>query len=349
MMLSVRPGLETLQPYTVDDIQWEIKLDANECGDDLPPAVKAKVMEKLAVAPFNRYPEITMKRLRTMIGESLGYGMDNVLIGNGSNGLLTAICQVFGGAGRSIVFSRPSFSMYGIYAKMADSPAVPVDLEPGFRFCSGNYLATAADAKAALMIICNPNNPTGRPIPLKEVEKVLVKATCPVVLDEAYYEFYGQSAVGLVKKYPQLIVARTFSKAYSLAAARVGYVITSPEMAAVIGKVLLPYSVNNLSLLTAEAVFEARAEFVPGIERTKQERERMAAALAAVPGVTVFTSATNFILFHLSDSNALTKELEAKNIGVRNFGGAPGLENCIRVSVGTPAENDAFLKVVTGR
>ena len=151
-MLAARPGLETLKPYTVEDIQWKIKLDANECGNDLPPAVKAKVLENVAAVSFNRYPDITMKRLRTMIGESHGYSMDNVLIGNGSNGLLTAICHVFGGVGRSIVFSNPSFSMYGIYAKMADSQPVAVDLAADYRFlrrnlfgCGGESFSIAVD------------------------------------------------------------------------------------------------------------------------------------------------------------------------------------------------------------
>ena len=179
---------------------------------------------------------------------------------------------------------------------------------------------------------------------------MLVGAACPVILDEAYYEFYGQSAMGLVKKYPQLIVARTFSKAYSLAAARVGYIVASAEMVAIIGKVLLPYSVNNLSLATAEAVFAAREEFVPVIAQIISERDRLATALQAITGITVFPSQANFILIRVAGgSAALTAALAAQEIGVRDFGGAPGLENCIRVSVGTPAENDAFLRVVAGQ
>jgi histidinol-phosphate aminotransferase len=237
--------------------------------------------------------------------------------------------------------------MYNIYAKMSDSKGVPVQLGENFILDREAMLATADTEKASLMIICNPNNPTGTLTPFEDIEYILARAKCPVVIDEAYYEFYGgHSAVELLAKYPQLIVARTFSKAYGLASARVGYMLASAEIVQMVEKGFTPYHVSALSLATAEIVYKNKDKFQPIIKQAVSERQRIASELTSIGGIEVYPSATNFVLFKIGDVNGLNAYLADRNIGVRAFCTVCGLEGCMRVSVGTPEENTAFINAV---
>lgn len=346
-MFVPRLGLETLKPYSVEEINWRIRLDANERPTDLPAVVKNKILEKLASLAFNRYPEISAQSLKTTIGASYGLTAANVLIGNGSSEVLEALCYAFGGAGRSILYPSPSFSMYGIYAKLADSQPVSVELNEDYTLDADKLLAIAGQTKGSVILLCNPNNPTGTIMPQEQVEYIVANTKSLVVVDEAYHEFYGKTSVNLLSKYTNVAITRTFSKAYGLAAARVGYLLANEDIAKTIGKVLLPYNVNALTLATAETVFGMREAFAGSIAENSRERERMTAALSAVPGITVYPSQTNFLLVKSDNAAALAASLSAKGIGIRDFSTSPGLIGCIRIGVGTPAENDAVLEAVT--
>ncbi|CQR75168.1 Histidinol-phosphate aminotransferase 2 [Sporomusa ovata DSM 2662] len=346
-MFVPRSGLETLKPYSVEEIQWPIRLDANENPNDMPQAIKTKILEKLAELPFNRYPEISAQSLKTTIAAGFGLTAANVLIGNGSSEILEALCYAFGGAGRSIVYPSPSFSMYGIYAKLADSQPVPVALNADYTLDADKLLAAAKEAAASVILLCNPNNPTGVVLPPAQIEYIVANTKSLVVVDEAYHEFYGKSSVNLLGKYPNLAIARTFSKAYGLAAARVGYLLAGEDITQTIGKVLLPYSVNALTLATAEIVYNLRQEFAASLAANSRERERMTAALGAIAGVTVYPSQTNFLLVKSDTISAMVARLSTRGIGIRDFSTAPGLTNCIRIGIGTPDENKAVLEAVT--
>ena len=347
-MFMPRAGLEALQPYSVTEADWAIRLDANERPTDLPPVVKARIIERLGVLPFNRYPEIGAQSLKAVIAAGFGLSAAQVLIGNGSSEILEALCFAYGGAGSSIVYPSPSFSMYGIYAKLADSRPVPVALNADYTLDADKMLAAAKQAAAGVILLCNPNNPTGTVMPPEQVEYIAANTGSLVVVDEAYHEFYGQTAVNLLGKYPNLAIARTFSKAYGLAAARVGYLLAGEAVAGTIGKVLLPYSVNALTLITAETVFGMRQEFAGSLAENSRERERLTTALRAVDGMYVYPSQTNFLLIKSEQASDLVNRLSRRGIGVRDFSAAPGLDGCIRLGIGTPAENDAVLEVVAG-
>ncbi|VBB05867.1 aminotransferases class-ii pyridoxal-phosphate attachment site [Lucifera butyrica] len=343
-MWQIRPGLETLKPYSVEETAWKIRLDANERPANLPPAVRDEVAARLAALPFHRYPDMHMTTLRTMIARSLGVTAGQVLIGSGSSEILAVLCQIFGGRDRHIVFPAPSFSMYGIYAKLSDSRPAVVQLETDFSLDREKVLAAAAKTEAGLIILCTPNNPTGNVIPLPDIEYILSRASCPVIVDEAYQEFAaGPSALSLLGKYPNLIVARTFSKAYGLASARVGYMVAGEALAREVSKVLLPYHVNALSLTAAEVVYARRDDFAPGIREIIAERERLSSELSRVKGLTVFPSATNFLLVQAQAPELLLQCFRQGEIGVRDFSKASGLTGCVRITVGTAAENDSLL------
>lgn len=345
-MWKYRAGLVTLPTYTVEEKEWAVKLDANESPVNLPPLVQEKVISKLSFLAFNRYPEMGMIGLREQIAREFNLMIDNVIIGSGSSEILLALCQALGGAANSIVYPTPSFSMYGIYVKMADSKAVPVPLNEDFSLDRDKIIAAAQASKASLIMLCNPNNPTGNVMPPEDIEYILEKADCPVAVDEAYYEFYGQSAAGMLGKYKNLIITRTFSKAYGLASARVGYMLASAELIAAVGKVMMPYHVNALSLAAAEVVYQMRDEFSAGIELAIAERNRVAEALQAIAGITVYPSEANFILIKTCCSKALNAYLADKGIGIRDFGSSAELADCLRISIGTPVENDILIKGV---
>lgn len=263
MIFDVRPEVEKIKPYSVEEKEWDVKLDANESPNNLPPLVHERVMNQLEYMAFNRYPDIGMRDLRALIAEAFATTMQNTLIGNGSSEILLALCQTFGGPGRSIVFPVPSFSMYGIYAQITDSQSVPVELKEDFSLSPDKVVKAAEQADAKLIILCNPNNPTGSIIPMDDIEYIVSKAQCPVVVDEAYYEFYGQSAVRLMSKYDHLIVARTLSKAYGLAAIRVGYMLANSEIVSMVERVMMPYHMNALSLVTAQVVYQLLLFLLP--------------------------------------------------------------------------------------
>jgi histidinol-phosphate aminotransferase len=346
MIFDCRPGLENIKPYSVEEKEWDSKLDANESPNNLPPLVHERVMNQIEYMAFNRYPDIGMRDLKALIAEAFATTVQNIVIGNGSSEILLALCQTFGGPGRSIVFPVPSFSMYGIYAQLTDSQAVPVALNEDFSLSPEMVVEAAEQSKAKLIILCNPNNPTGTIIPQEDIEYIVSKVQCPVIVDEAYYEFYGQSAVNLMKKYDHLIVARTLSKAYGLAAIRVGYMLANAEIVSVVDRVLMPYHVNALSLITAQVVYQMRDEFMPVIGQIIEERKRLSKSLSAIEDITVYPSETNFILIRTEKAQKLSAYLSEKNIGIRDFSMVPLLTNCIRITVGTPLENDSLCKAV---
>ncbi|QJW44492.1 histidinol-phosphate transaminase [bacterium BFN5] len=346
-MTDYRPKLEQLPTYSVDEQEWDIKLDANESNLNLPPLVHERLLNRLSFLAFNRYPDIGMKNLKEQIAQNFAINPNQVLVGNGSSEILEKLFYAFGGPGRSIVFPTPSFSMYHIYAKLTESNPVPVLLESDYRLDADKMLAAAEAAEAKLIVLCTPNNPTGNAMPQQDIEKIVAKARCPVVVDEAYFEFHGESAFRLLERYPNVIIARTFSKAYGFASARVGYMIANSAIVAMVGKVCMPYHVNALSLAGAEVIYQMREEFVPYIQQTIAERERLAAALGTLPEVTVYPSATNFLLIKTAKAACLNQALAEQGVGIRDFSQAPGLTDCLRISIGTPTENDAVLKIIT--
>ena len=343
-MLNYRNGLADMPSYDVVERPWEIKINANECNMSLPPLVEERVMNRLGTVAFNRYPNEQYDDLRDQIARNFSMQRENVLIGSGSSEIIEKLFYCFGGSPEAkIVYPQPSFSMYKIYAKAAEATGVPVDLDPeDYSLDIDKFIKTVNDEKATLAVICNPNNPTGNAFTVEEIEKIAKNIDCAFLVDEAYMEFYGQTAVRLLAKYPNMIIARTFSKAYGLASCRVGYMLADAKIVEMIDKSYMPYHMNVLSLVTADICYQMRQEFVPHIQIMISERKRMQEELKKLPGVKVFPSETNFILVHYDKAQELNALLESKGIGVRHFGDAPGLKDCLRISMGRREENDIW-------
>lgn len=346
-MLKYRSHLSEMPSYDGVERDYRIKVNANECNLNLPPLVEERVMSRLSRIAFNRYPNEQYDDLRDQIARNFNVGLDQILIGSGSSEIIEKVFYAFGGsARRRIVYPVPSFSMYKIYAKAAEAQAIAFDLDENYDLDVDRFISTVRESKAHLAVICNPNNPTGNALTVERIEEIARSIDCAFLLDEAYVEFYGHSAVGLVKRYPNLIVARTFSKAYGLAGARVGYMIAQRDVTKMIEKTFMPYHMNVLSLATADIVYQMRDEFVPRIQMMIAERKRMSERLSGLEGVKVYPSETNFVLIKYDRATELSARLEELDIGVRYFKNNSRLENCLRISMGTREENDAWFNAV---
>lgn len=345
-MLQYRKGLKEMPAYDGTDKFYNIKVNANECNLPMPPIVNERVMNRLASVPFNRYPGEEYYNLTEQIAKNFKLQPENVFLGNGSSEIIEKIFYCFGGnKAKKIVFPDPSFSMYYIYAQAAQATAVSVPLENDFTLDIDKFVTAVNDNEASLAVICNPNNPTGGVLSVSDIQYILdnIKMSTCFLLDEAYIEFYGRSAVSLLKEYPNLIVARTFSKAYGLAGTRVGYMLASQPIVEMIGKSFMPYHMNSLSLAVADICYQMRQEFVPHIQIMISERKRMAELLKQLPGFAVYPSETNFLLVHVNDQPGLVELMEKNDIGIRYFSQDNAwLKDCVRISMGTREENDTW-------
>lgn len=345
--LRYRSKLGDMPSYDVVEREWKVKVNANECGMNLPPMVEDRVMGRLSRVAFNRYPNEDLEQLMESIADNYGLQKENVLIGNGSSEIIEKLFFAFGGRNLTVVYPQPSFSMYHIYAKAAEARSVVVELnKEDYSLNVREFIQKVNDSKASLAVVCNPNNPTGNALPLEDIENIAQHTSCALLIDEAYVEFYGQSATSLLKKYPKLLVARTFSKAYGLAAIRCGYLLGDAEVIAMVAKTFMPYHMDVLTLVTADTVFQMRDEYVPRIQQMIAERNRMSELYASLPGFKVYPSQTNFILVKYEKAVPLNEELLNMSIGVRSFGSALGLENCLRISMGTRQENDQVFDAI---
>ena len=224
--------------------------------------------------------------------------------------------------------------------------SVSLRMTSGFRYDIEALLAARRESQAAVTIVCSPNNPTGTSLPLADVERLCRDGDGLVVIDEAYHEFCGQTVVPLLERHPNLVVLRTFSKAMALAGLRVGYLLASPELVREVNKARLPYNVNFFSQAAAIAAVDAYADVLaPTVRRLVAERERLLARLADLPGVRAWPSDANFFLLEClaADPKAVFAGLLRRGVLVRDVTAYPMLSRCLRVSVGSEEENDAFL------
>ena len=346
-MLNYRNELDKMPSYDGVEKNYRIKVNANESTLSLPPLVEERVLNRLSMLAFNRYPNEEYYSLVEQIAKNFSVDASQVLLGGGSSEIIEKVFHAFGGAGHKIVYPQPSFSMYKIYAKAADADGVPFDLDERFDLNVDAFIKKIREVGATLAVVCNPNNPTGNALTPAQIEKIAASIDCAFLLDEAYVEFYGRSAVNLVKEYPNLIVARTFSKAYGMAGTRVGYMIAQAEVTRMINKCFMPYHMNVLTLAAADIVYQMRDEFIPRLQMTIAERKRMFERLETLRGVEVFPSETNFILIRLARAEELKNYLESLDIGIRYFSpSAFGLKNCLRISIGTRLENDEVFNAI---
>ena len=345
----LRPALRGFEPYDPAFSPCRVNLSANENTHELPAEVRAAVDAALLATPLNRYPDPMANALRDAIAERHGVSRGMVCVGNGGDEVLFNLLFAFGGPGRTVVTCPPDFAEYANFAAMCECETRSVWRDPeDFSVDVDALVAAARDA--ALVILTSPNNPTGGLLDRSVVERVLAETEALVLVDEAYVEFApeGSSVVDLVAGNPRLMVLRTLSKAFALAGLRLGYLVADPAVVDALGAVRQIYSVDVLAQSVALAALGARDALAPVIADIVEERERLAAGLSALPGARVWPSAANFVLVRLPRAAEVRRRLrDEHSVLVRDFSSSPGLDGCLRVSVGTREENDVLLDALS--
>ncbi len=342
----VRPELLALEPYHVPSHSGVIKLDANENTYDFPQEVLEDVFRAVDGQTFGRYPDPSAEVLRTALAEYTGVAPDRIVVGNGSDELILTLMLAFA-AGGKVVIATPTFGMYAIHATIAGAEVVALPRRAGFSVDPEAVLAAAGRPGVRLVVLCSPNNPTGNTISPDVTAQILDGTGAVVLLDEAYYEFCGETAVPLLARHPHLVILRTFSKAFGLAGLRVGYMLAGEEVTGMVRRIKQPFNLNAFSQLVAARLLTWRPVFERRIREICRSRDELLAAMRRIPGVTVFPSRANFILFRtLFPAQQVYEGLLVRGVLVRLLDG-PDLPGCLRVSVGQPDENAAFLQALT--
>lgn len=346
LLERIRPDLAGFTPYASArraGFQAPVRLDANEAPT---PAAGDR-------AGLNRYPAPQPPALLAGLAALYGVAGDQIWTGRGSDEAIDLLMRAFCRPGvDNVVSLAPSFGMYAIAARLqgAHYRTVPVLGERDFGLDADALLA-ATDADTKIVVLCSPNNPTGTDYHhLVDALATALAGRALLLVDEAYIEFaQAPSAASRLDRHPNLAVLRTLSKAHALAGARVGCLLAAPAIVRLVGAIAAPYplpapSVEAALAALADAPLAATAQ---RIAEAKAERSRLASLLPGVPGIErVWPSAGNFLLLRCADADASFQRLLAAGVLVRDVGSQPGLTGCLRVSIGTPAENDRLLQAL---
>jgi len=346
----IKPSVKGLAAYTLAAREAPVKINQNENPYELPGPLKERLLERALARPWARYPEFSPKDLVNRLAAFSSWRADGILTGNGSNELIQAVMLAVVGPGTSVVIPEPTFTLYGLLTAILGGEVVHVGLDEDLEYDGEAIRKARGQRNAALTIVCTPNNPTGGILALEDIASLCAEGDGLVVIDEAYHEFSGESAVPLLRAHPNLIVLRTFSKASALAGLRVGYLLASPELVREIHKARLPYNVNFFSQLAAATVLDGEGlTFLQGnVRRLVESRERLFAALRAIPGVRPYPSRANFILLELlrADPKTVFESLYRRGVLVRDVTAYVRLSRCLRVSIGSESENETFLRAL---
>jgi histidinol-phosphate aminotransferase len=291
----------------------------------------------------NEYFDTSYDQLSAAAGEYCGVPPDRVVIGAGADELLDVACKTFLDNGDAAVISAPTYAMYAVSARLLGAEVRACPLGPDFAPDVDGLLAAAHGAK--VIFHCNPNSPTGNLTAPGEFERLVARASCMVVVDEAYAEYVDRSAIPLLARYPNLIVVRTLSKAFAMAGMRLGYAVASPEIVALLNRVRPPNSVSMVTARVGAAALRDVAAMRAQVEAVIAQREPFAAGLRAA-GAHVYPSETNFLLTHWGDAaaaQAVYDRLERRGIVVRNFARHPLIPGHLRVTVRTAEQNARLL------
>lgn len=344
--VPVREDLADVEPYGAPQLDAPVRLNTNETPYPPPAEFFERLAKRVAALDLNRYPDRRMTALRTALGERFGLPPERVWAASGSNEVLQQLFQAYGGPGRRLLIFRPGYSMYPLLAKVALTETVEAELSEGLRLTAEIAAEAVERHDPDLVFVANPNNPTGLPVEPDAIRALHDRGRALVVLDEAYVEFGEASGAGsgarLLGELPRVVVVRTFSKAWRLAGARLGYLLGHEWVIDDLRKVRLPYHLDALVQEAGLVALELAEQMTDHIARTNAETALLTEALEKLDGVEVWPTAANFLLFRTAVPD-LFDRLLARGVLVRDFTRYPRLEGCLRVTVGTPEENRRFL------
>ncbi|MBF0558234.1 MAG: histidinol-phosphate transaminase [Nitrospirae bacterium] len=334
----VRKNVRELEPYHAEDIRCAVKLDANESPYSFN--LEKNALERISSTALSRYPDPEAKGLKKAIARKFGLDTDAMVLGNGSDELIYYLIMTFGGP---VLYPVPTFSMYGIIAQALGESHKGIPLDKDFDLDLDRMAAYIKKFRPGLIFLSSPNNPTGNCFSTDRILKIIEMASGIVVLDEAYQPFSSKRGfLSLLKDYKHLAILRTLSK-IGLAALRVGYLVADDALLNEVNKVRLPYNLNALSQAVAERAL--KGSFLHDVTSAiVSGREQLYEALSLLPGVRPYPSEANFILIKVRDAEAVHKKLLGQGVLVRNMNSA--VRGALRVTVGTPDENDKFMRAL---
>ncbi|MGC8595290.1 MAG: histidinol-phosphate transaminase [Candidatus Kryptoniota bacterium] len=348
--LNFRSSILKLSPYAVSGHHANVKLNQNENPFDLPAELKKEIISEFYSVSWNRYPEVFSRKLPEKLSAVHDISPDCIIAANGSNELIYTVGISIIESGVEVLIPQPTFYFFEKTASILNGKIIKVFAKPNLEFDEDAILSEAKKMNRGLVILGSPNNPTGRSLSSDFVRTLLKTTGAIVLLDEAYIEFSpNPSLIKLVNEYKNLIVLRTFSKAFSLAGLRVGYLAAHRDTAFEIMKVKIPFTVNPLSEFTAIKLLDHMELVDERIEFLKEQRDWMIDQLKKINEIVLVPSDANFFLFATSvePGKMFNDLLERKNVLVRDVSSYPMLERFLRVNAGTKEESEIFVKSVT--
>jgi histidinol-phosphate aminotransferase len=344
-----RDGLRELTGYHSPQLDVSVRLNTNESPYPPPPGFVSAWLDALGAVPLNRYPDRAARDLRTALARHLGQPVERLFCANGSNEVLQTLLLTYGGAGRRAAVFEPTYALHSHIARITGTEVVVGERREDFAIDPSAAAQLVQDAQPSVVFACSPNNPTGTVEPSSTVEALLGATAGLVVVDEAYGEFAEDSAMRLVRDDGRLVVVRTYSKVWSMAALRLGFCLAPPAVVEELEKVVLPYHLAVPTQLAGILALRFGGEMEARVELLVRERRRLVEALRAFESLTVYPSGANFVLVRMAgDAHGLWERLVDRGVLVRDFSSWPRLEGCLRVTVGTPDENDAFVAALRG-
>jgi histidinol-phosphate aminotransferase len=344
----IRPEIRAMHAYPVSDATGMVKLDVMESPYRLPEPLAAEIGRVVSQVAMNRYPVPTATELRALIRKVMQVpaGCD-VLLGNGSDECIQYITAAVAREGAVVMAPAPSFAMFSMYALFYRLRFVGVPLREDFSLDTEAFLETMAREQPALVWLAFPNNPTGNAFPVGDIERILRAAPGLVVIDEAYQPFAGATFMPRLAEFENMVVMRTVSK-IGMAGLRLGYVSGRPEWIDEFNKTRPPFNINVLTEAVALKLLENKSVLDAQAAAVLAERERLRPEFARLPGLTVYPSSANFLLARVEGGKGagtrVFERLRAQGVLVKDFsGGHPLMENCLRLTIGTPEENRILL------
>ncbi|MCL2296595.1 MAG: histidinol-phosphate transaminase [Methanomassiliicoccaceae archaeon] len=337
----MRSTARGFKKYYSPDIKGELRLDTNTNVLGANPAAVKFIREQKI--DLNDYPRTYSDGLRCALASLYGLEMDNFVAGSGSDEMLDVLFKTFTEWGNDCLVPYPSYSLYDYFAQMNGGKVLYSELTDDFQLDVDDIISS----RAKIVILASPNNPTGNSFRQKDIEEVLAGFGGIVVADEAYGEYSENSMIPFVNEFDNMVVIRTFSKAYAMAALRVGYAVANKDLAEMMNAVKIPYSLNSLSEGAAIAAVKDQDFIKRSVAMVRTERPKLSSGLSKL-GFDPFPSDSNFILARSPiDHAALTDALKKKGVLVRDFGSKRRMENCVRFTVGTETMNNELLSKIS--
>lgn len=344
---SIRPDLASLDGYHSPQVEVDVRLNTNEAPAPPPIGFSRAVAEAATGVAWHRYPDRSAMALRSAIGDLHGVGPEQVFCANGSNEVLQTVLLTFAGPGRTVLTFEPTYALHGHIARLTGARTITADRDDRFLVDPAHAVEQIELHRPSVTFLCSPNNPTGIVEPTETILTVLDAVASVdglLVLDEAYGQFSPFSGETLLGDDVPLVVSRTYSKTWAMAAARLGYLLAPAWLVEDLEKVVLPYHLDSLKQAAGLAALEFLDDMEQRVSKIVEERGRIESALAEL-GATVWPSGANFILFRPpgGDGDAVWQRLVDASVLVRNTASWDHLAGCLRVTVGTPDDNTRFL------